>query len=67
MRTLGKTYQLSTQQVISCDHHDNGCNGGNTESAYKYLEESDGHVLASDYARRPRIEHGTFTAAAVPR
>jgi hypothetical protein len=49
MRTLGETKVLSTQQVISCDKRDGGCNGGNTETAYSYLEGSNGAVLASAY------------------
>ena len=43
-------------QVISCDHHDNGCSGGNTETAYEYLESSPGAVLAKDY---PDTSHST--------
>ena len=43
-------------QVISCDHHDNGCSGGNTETAYEYLESSSGAVLAKDY---PDTSHST--------
>jgi C1A family cysteine protease len=49
MRTLGVTYQLSTQQVISCDKRDGGCNGGNTETAYSYMESAGGLVTAEDY------------------
>jgi C1A family cysteine protease len=49
MRTLGKSETLSTQQVISCDKYDGGCNGGNTETAYRYLKGSKGAVKASAY------------------
>jgi len=41
--------QLSTQQVISCDKRDGGCGGGNTETAYSYIESAGGLVSASDY------------------
>jgi len=33
----GHLYTLAPQQVVSCDHSDLGCNGGNTETAYKYV------------------------------
>eukprot|EP00928_Gymnodinium_smaydae_P039850 TRINITY_DN27134_c0_g1_i1.p1 TRINITY_DN27134_c0_g1~~TRINITY_DN27134_c0_g1_i1.p1 ORF type:complete len:372 (-),score=92.72 TRINITY_DN27134_c0_g1_i1:79-1194(-) len=45
----GKLEQLSTQQIISCDKKDLGCDGGDTVSAYKYLEKAGGIDLASDY------------------
>jgi C1A family cysteine protease len=49
MRELGVTYELSTQQVISCDRRDGGCNGGNTETAYSYIEGAGGLVTAREY------------------
>jgi len=33
---------LSPQQIVSCDHYDYGCNGGNTESAYEYVQKAGG-------------------------
>ena len=48
-RELGEKYTLSPQQITSCDEYDNGCGGGNTETAYKYVKESKGMVLESDY------------------
>jgi len=30
-------HELSTQQVVSCDKIDGGCNGGDTVQAYKYM------------------------------
>merc|ERR1712066_374124 len=33
----GKLYSLSPQQITSCDEVDDGCNGGNTETAYEYV------------------------------
>jgi C1A family cysteine protease len=29
---------LSPQQIVSCDSQDGGCNGGNTPTAYQYVE-----------------------------
>merc|ERR1711975_55899 len=45
----GKLLTLSTQQIISCDKVDDGCNGGNTETAYKYIKKAGGIDTASDY------------------
>merc|ERR1719408_577029 len=44
----GKLETLSTQQIISCDRVDDGCNGGNTETAYKYIQKAGGLDTASD-------------------
>lgn len=40
---------LSTQQIISCDKKDDGCNGGDTVTAYKYIQKAGGLDTASDY------------------
>lgn len=40
---------LSTQQIISCDKVDAGCDGGNTETAYKFVEKNGGIDGAKDY------------------
>jgi len=40
---------LSAQQINSCDKRDGGCNGGNTETAYKYVIGAGGIELNSDY------------------
>ena len=40
MRTAGFNGELSAQQITSCDTRDGGCNGGNTETAYKCASES---------------------------
>lgn len=45
----GKLETLSTQQIISCDKKDQGCDGGDTVTAYKYVEKSGGLDSASDY------------------
>jgi len=36
----GHLYTLSPQQITSCDKTDLGCNGGNTETAYQYVEKA---------------------------
>jgi len=41
---------LSTQQIISCDKgEDDGCDGGDTVTAYQYVEKAGGLDTASDY------------------
>lgn len=52
----GKLPVLSTQQIISCDKTDAGCNGGDTISAYQYVEKAGGLDTASDY---PDKSHST--------
>lgn len=45
----GKLYQLSEQQVISCDTGDDGCNGGDIPSGAKYVMHTGGIELQSTY------------------
>merc|ERR1712232_134003 len=45
----GKLETLSTQQIISCDKKDDGCDGGDTVTAYKYVQKAGGLDTASDY------------------
>mmetsp|Transcript_18351 Transcript_18351/g.44781 ORF Transcript_18351/g.44781 Transcript_18351/m.44781 type:complete len:276 (+) Transcript_18351:73-900(+) len=45
----GKMPELSTQQVISCDRTDGGCDGGNIPSALRYVEQAGGLDSSSDY------------------
>ena len=40
---------LSPQQIISCDKTDDGCNGGNTETAYDYVKKAGGISLEKKY------------------
>ena len=40
---------LSPQQVISCDKADLGCTGGNTESAYQYVQNAGGIASEASY------------------
>ena len=42
-------FQLAPQQITSCDEYDGGCNGGNIESAYRYVEEVRGLENEKDY------------------
>ena len=41
--------KLSVQQLVSCDTVDLGCLGGNTETAYSYIEDAGGVALSSKY------------------
>jgi hypothetical protein len=40
---------LKAQQVNACDKVDGGCNGGNTETAYKYVVKAGGLMDDKDY------------------
>jgi hypothetical protein len=40
---------LSPQQITSCDKTSGGCNGGTTESAYRYVESNGGLETDADY------------------
>merc|ERR1719453_2722946 len=46
---------LSTQQIISCDKTDAGCNGGDLPSALNYLKKAGGEDTASDYPDRSHV------------
>jgi len=43
---------LSTQQVISCDKQDDGCDGGDLPTALHYLEKAGGQDTNADYPDR---------------
>jgi len=45
----GQMPVLSTQQIISCDETDGGCNGGDPATALKYIEQAGGLDTAADY------------------
>jgi C1A family cysteine protease len=49
MRTLNTTYILSPEQIVQCDKTSFGCNGGFTESAYKYVKNAGGLSQNADY------------------
>merc|ERR1712201_39633 len=40
---------LSTQQIISCDKTDAGCNGGDLPTAFDYVESAGGLDTEEDY------------------
>jgi C1A family cysteine protease len=40
---------LGVQQIVSCDKVDEGCNGGNTETAYAYVEKAGGLETEASY------------------
>jgi len=44
-----KMEEFSPQQVVSCDKKDLGCNGGDTLTAYKYIEKVGGLTLEKSY------------------
>jgi len=49
MRTLGTSYILSPEQITQCAHVAQGCGGGWTEVAYKYVTNAGGIVTESNY------------------
>jgi C1A family cysteine protease len=49
MRTLGSSYLLSPEQITQCDSTSDGCQGGLTENAYKYVQKQGGIEQESDY------------------
>jgi len=40
---------LAPQQIVDCDKQDGGCNGGDTPTAYKYVESAGGMETEADY------------------
>jgi hypothetical protein len=40
---------LSTEQIVQCDTVDDGCGGGNTETAFEYVRSAGGIESDSDY------------------
>jgi len=40
---------LSPQQIVSCDKKDNGCEGGNLQTAFDYVESAGGLDTEEDY------------------
>lgn len=45
----GTLYELSPQQITSCDTSDDGCGGGNPITAYQYVQQAGGVDPASVY------------------
>merc|ERR1712019_198723 len=56
---MGKLPILSTQQIISCDKTDDGCDGGNTETAYSYVKKAGGLDTAKDYPDKSHVSGNT--------
>ena len=44
-----KLEELSVQQIVSCDNVDQGCNGGDTVTAYQYVMQAGGLESAAEY------------------
>lgn len=44
-----KSISLSEQQLVDCDEHSNGCEGGFPDYAFSYIKESEGIASESDY------------------
>jgi len=51
--------EFSVEQVTECDTKDGGCNGGNTPTAYEYIEKAGGLALASTYPYSASTYNGT--------
>jgi len=49
MRTLGKSWILSEEQIVQCDQTSFGCGGGWTEHAYNYVNRAGGLATESAY------------------
>lgn len=47
---------LSTQQIISCDKDDNGCDGGDPSSAYEYVMKAGGLDSDKDYPDTSHVD-----------
>jgi len=45
----GQLTQLSMEQVVDCDTVDQGCNGGNTNTAYQYIQSAGGLDTYASY------------------
>jgi len=49
IRTLGKSWVLSPEQIVQCDSTSYGCDGGWTENAYNYVKKAGGLETNTDY------------------
>merc|ERR1712050_239497 len=48
-KATSDTKILAPQQVVSCDSEDMACNGGDTSTAYEYIEQAGGIETEDDY------------------
>jgi C1A family cysteine protease len=55
----GHMPDLSTQQIISCDKTDGGCNGGDLPTAFNYVKKAGGIDTAADYPDTSHISGKT--------
>jgi len=56
-RATGTMPDLSTQQIISCDSSDYGCNGGDPATALDYVQKAGGLDTSKDYPDKSHL-HG---------
>jgi len=56
---------LAPQQIVDCDKHDGGCNGGDTPTAYEYVISAGGMEPEADYPYRAVNEACKFNKADV--
>jgi len=57
--------ELSPQQIVDCDKKDQGCNGGDTPTAYEYVISAGGLELDSVYPYKAKNEKCQFNASDV--
>jgi len=62
-----KLVELAPQQIVDCDkgRGDEGCNGGDTVTAYQYVMEAAGMELESSYPYHARDQQCQFSASKV--
>jgi len=48
-KATNTSVDLAPQQIVDCDTKDDGCNGGNTDTAYEYVIAAGGQESESDY------------------
>jgi cathepsin L len=48
-KVTGKLISLSEQQLVDCDYHDHGCDGGVMQNAFYYIIENGGIDTEADY------------------